>query len=242
MDLKAIHQHSSGLLQPVLDALFPVHCAGCQKVGHVLCPACIVKIQPPPLPICDVCGTPLSTYGSCKTCQFHRPNLNGLRAVSIYEEPLRGCIHALKYDGNTRLALPLGLLLARAFRHYVLKADMLIPVPLHSERQRHRGFNQASLLAEVCSAKIDIPMHEGILIRQRPTIDQIELHPRERYQNVAGAFTCSSSARNMLNGRKILLIDDVSTTGSTLDACATPLFDAGAQEVWGLVLARPLSW
>jgi ComF family protein len=155
---------------------------------------------------------------------------------------LRGCIHALKYDGNTRLAVPLGLLLAQTFHHFSMHADMLIPVPLHSQRQKHRGFNHASLLAEVCSAKIGVPMKENLLIRYRPTIAQVELHPRERYQNVAGAFICSSSVKNLLKGRKILLIDDVSTTGATLEACATPLFDAGAQGVWGLVLARPLSW
>jgi ComF family protein len=148
----------------------------------------------------------------------------------------------LKYDGNTRLAVPLGLLLARAFQHFSMHADMLIPVPLHSQRQKHRGFNHASLLAEVCSAKVGVPMKENVLIRHRPTVAQVELHPGERYQNVAGAFICSSSAKNILNGRKILLIDDVSTTGATLEACATPLFDAGAHEVWGLVLARPLAW
>ena len=239
---RTIKSSSQYLLQPILDTLFPVHCAGCQKIGHVLCPDCIAKIQPLPSPICDVCGITLSTYGSCKTCQYHRPDLGGMRAVSLYEEPLRACIHALKYDGNVRLSLPLGLLLAQAFHHYALQADMLIPVPLHSERQKHRGFNHAVLLAEVCAAKIDVPINENILIRHRPTIAQVELHPRERYQNVAGAFVCSASAKNVLNGRKILLIDDVSTTGATLGACATPLFEAGAKEVWGLVLARPLIW
>jgi ComF family protein len=242
MDLKAISQYSSILLRPVLDTLFPVHCAGCQQTGHVLCPACIAKIHPIPSPMCDFCGAPLSTYGSCKTCQYHRPNLSGMRAVSLYEEPIRGCIHGLKYDGNVRLASPLGLLLVQAFHRYSMHADILIPVPLHSERQKHRGFNHAALLAEVCAAKIRVPMNENILIRHRHTIAQVELHPKERYQNVAGAFVCSSSAKNILSGRKVLLIDDVSTTGATLEACATPLFEAGAKEVWGLVLARPLSW
>ena len=242
MDLKAISRHSSGLLRPVLDTLFPVHCAGCQQTGHVLCSACVAHIQPIPTPMCDFCGAPLSAYGSCKTCQYHRPELSGMRAVSLYEEPLRECIHGLKYDGNVRLALPLGLLLAQAFHRYSMHAEILIPVPLHCERQKHRGFNHAALLAEVCAAKISVPMNENIIIRHRPTIAQVELHPKERYQNVAGAFVCSSSAKNILSGRKVLLIDDVSTTGATLEACATPLFEAGAKEVWGLVLARPLSW
>jgi predicted amidophosphoribosyltransferase len=84
-------------------------------------------------------------------------------------------------------------------------------------------------------------MNDSILVRHRATVAQVDLHPRERYQNVAGAFACpSNTARSVLNGRRILIIDDVSTTGATLEACATPLFEAGAKEVWGLVLARPL--
>ncbi len=240
MNSKVVWQYSRGVFQQVLDLLFPVHCAGCQKIGQVLCPACIAQIQYLPSPICEFCGTPLSTYGVCKNCQYHRPKLSGQRAVSLYQEPLRGCIHSLKYDGNIRLAVPLGLLLAQAFRRYALQADMLIPVPLHSERQQHRGFNHASLLAEVCSAYVGVPMHDNILIRHRATVAQVDLHPRERYQNVAGAFVCSTSAKGVLNGRRILIIDDVSTTSATLEACATPLFEAGAKEIWGLVLARPL--
>ncbi len=241
MSKRTIRNYSQTLLQQFLDFLFPVHCAGCQKIGQVLCPACIAQIQPLPSPICDFCGIPLSTYGVCKNCQYRRPKLSGQRAVSLYQEPLRGCIHGLKYDGNTRLAVPLGLLLAQAYRHYGMQADILLPVPLHSERQRQRGFNHASLLAEVCSVNIRVPMNDNILVRHRATVAQVDLHPKERYQNVAGAFGCSSTTvRSVLNGRRILIIDDVSTTGATLEACATPLFEAGAKEVWGLVLARPL--
>ena len=240
MNKRIIRSSSQSLLQQVMDVLFPVHCAGCQRTGQVLCPACIAQIQPLPSPICDFCGTPLSTYGVCKNCQYHHPNLSGQRAVSLYHEPLRSCIHGLKYDGNIRLAVPLGLLLAQAYRRYGMQADMLIPVPLHSERQQQRGFNHASLLAEVCSANIGVPMNDNILVRHRATVAQVDLHPRERYQNVAGAFACPSSAKSMLDGRRILIIDDVSTTSATLEACATPLFGAGAKEVWGLVLARPL--
>ena len=240
MNVNVLLRHSRGMLQQILDTVFPVHCAGCQKIGQVLCPACIAQIQPLPSPICDFCGTPLSTYGVCKNCQYQRPKLSGQRAVGLYQEPLRSCIHQLKYDGNVRLAVPLGLMLAQAFRHYSMQADMLIPVPLHKDRYQQRGYNHALLLAEVCSAHIGVPMKDNILVRHRATAAQVDLHPRERYQNVAGAFACSPYAINVLHGRKILIIDDVSTTGATLEACATPLFKAGAEEVWGLVLARPL--
>ncbi|HEV2663206.1 MAG TPA: hypothetical protein VGU68_21530, partial [Ktedonobacteraceae bacterium] len=120
-----------------------------------------------------------------------------------------------------------------------MQADMLIPVPLHSERQRQRGFNHASLLAEVCSAYVGVPMNGSILIRHRATVAQVDLHPKERYRNVAGAFACASvTSSKVIDGRRIVIIDDVSTTSATLEACATPLFAAGAEEIWGLVLAR----
>jgi len=228
-------------MQQFLDLLFPVHCAGCQRIGHVLCPACIGRIQPIPSPFCQLCGTPLFLDGICKNCQYHTLKLNGQRAVSFYQEPLRGCIHALKYDGNTRLAEPLGLLLAQAYTRYGMQADMLIPVPLHSERQQQRGYNHAALLAKVCSAQLGVPMNDRVLVRHRATVAQVDLHPRERYQNVAGAFACATAtAGGGVCGRRIVVIDDVSTTSATLEACAVPLFAAGAREIWGLVLARPM--
>src|SRR5229473_5639371 len=224
-----------------LDILFPPRCVGCQKSGHILCPSCTMQIRPLSPPICQRCSSLLTTDGTCKQCQYHPLNLSGLRAVSIYQEPLRACIHALKYDGNTRLAEPLGLLLAEAYDRYRIEADMMIPVPLHSERQRKRGYNHASLLAEICSSKSGVPMYENILVRHRATLAQVDLIPGDRYQNVAGAFVCMPAfATGALDGRRIVMIDDVSTTGATLEACAEPLFAAGAGAVWGLVLARPV--
>jgi ComF family protein len=241
MNSRIIWKHSQSVMQQFLDMLFPACCAGCQRSGHVLCPACIAQIQPLPSPFCQLCGTPLSPEGTCKYCQYHPLKLNGQRAVSLYQEPLRGSIHGLKYDGNTRLAEPLGLLLAQAYTRYGMRADMLIAVPLHSERQQQRGYNHAALLADVCSARLGVPLNSGVLVRQRATVAQIDLHPRERYQNVAGAFACASApASGVIKGRSIVIVDDVSTTGATLEACAVPLFSAGGKEVWGLVLARPM--
>jgi ComF family protein len=241
MNSRVIWKHSQIVMHQFLDMLFPVCCASCQRSGHVLCPACLAQIQPLPSPFCQLCGTPLSPEGTCKNCQYHPLKLSGQRAVSLYQEPLRGCIHGLKYDGNTRLAEPLGLLLAQAYTRYGMRADMLIPVPLHSERQQQRGYNHAALLAEVCSAQLGVPLNNGALVRQRATVAQVDLHPRERYQNVAGAFACAFvPASGVIKGRSIVIIDDVSTTGATLEACAAPLFAAGVKEVWGLVLARPM--
>lgn len=229
------------VLTEFLDLLFPPRCVGCQKSGHVLCPSCTMQIRPFPSAVCQRCSSPLATDGICKQCQYYPLNLSGLRAVSIYEEPLRSCIHALKYDGNTRLAEPLGQLLAQACINYGMRADAIIPVPLHSERQQQRGYNHAYLLAQVCAARAGMPLRNDILVRHRATTAQVGLKSGERRQNVAGAFLCAPTfATGALQGRTILVVDDVYTTGATLEACAAPLFAAGAVAVWGLVLARPM--
>jgi ComF family protein len=225
----------------ILDVLFPPRCVGCQKSGHILCPSCTMQIRPLSPPVCQRCSSLMATDGTCKQCQYHPLNLSGLRAVSIYQEPLRSCIHALKYDGNTRLAEPLGQLLAQTYINHGMRAEAIIPVPLHSERQQQRGYNHAYLLAEVCATRVGIPLRNDIVVRHRSTTAQVGLNHDERRRNVAGAFLCTPTfATRALEGRTILVIDDVSTTGATLEACAAPLFAAGAASVWGLVLARPV--
>lgn len=118
-------------MQQLLDLLYPPRCAGCQRGGQVLCPSCLAQI-PPLTSICQRCSAPLSPGSICSSCQSAPLKLSGLRAVSAYQEPLRSYIHALKYDGNTRLAQPLGMLLAQAYHTLGIRADGIVPVPLHS--------------------------------------------------------------------------------------------------------------
>ena len=185
MNKKTPLQYSRDAFQQFLDILFPVHCAGCQRSGHILCPTCTSQIPPLPSSFCQQCSAPLPPHAMCRDCKYHPLKLNGLRAVSLYQEPLRSYIHALKYDGNTRLAEPLGHLLARAYTGYGIYADMLIPVPLHSSRQQQRGYNHAHLLARACAAQVGIPLRDDVLLRQRATLAQVGLKPAERQQNVA---------------------------------------------------------
>jgi len=225
----------------ILDILFPPCCAGCQKSGYILCSSCIMQISPLPAPVCRHCSTPLTTGGICKQCQYHPLKLSRVHVVGAYQEPLRSCIHALKYNSNTRVAEPLGQLLAENYINCDLHADVVIPVPLHSERQKQRGYNHAYLLAHHCAARIGVPLRNDVLVRHRATPAQVGLSPVERRENVAGAFLCTRAfATRAFHGRTILLIDDVYTTGATLEACAAPLFAAGAAAVRGLVLARPV--
>ena len=226
--------------QHLVDTIFPPHCAGCNRSGTILCTSCIAKFGPVPPSSCQSCGRAiLEPDIVCRMCHKGPARLHGLWAVSSFEEPLRSCIHALKYEGNVRLAEPLGLLLAQRFSRTMLGADAMVAVPLHSDRQKERGYNHAQLLAEVCAKRAGVPFHEHMLVRHRATLPQVGLSMKERYLNISGAFLCTPAyATGALVGRTIVIIDDVATTGATLEACAAPLFIAGAREVRGLVLAH----
>ncbi len=238
---KLLYQHAHTLFQRGLDLLFPPRCAGCRRGGHLLCPGCLRTMQPLASPLCLRCGLPLATIATnCASCQQNRFRLDGLRCVNLYQGALREAIYALKYTGQQRLAEPLGLLLAQAFSAYGLRADGIVPLPLHAQRQRQRGYNQAVLLARVCAAHLQLPCLEDLVVRQRDTRTQVGLNMWERQQNVSGAFALAPYVKlRSLARHRLLLIDDVCTTGASLEACAAPLYAAGVQEVWGLVLGRP---
>lgn len=228
-------------LQHLLDLIFPPCCGGCKKSGSILCPSCVSQFTPTPSLVCHRCNKPLSPDGNCQHCRNHKRGLTGLYGAYAYKDPLRTCIHSLKYQGNTRIASPLGLLLAKAYQISNIHADLILPVPLHPTRLKERGYNQALLLAQVCAQAVGVPLNASILQRKKPTQAQAHLRGHDRYSNVAEAFCCQLSiVTKILENRRIVIIDDVSTTGATLEACAAPLFAAGASEVWGLVLARPL--
>ena len=242
MDAQKILNHTQKKLQQLLDLIFPPQCGGCRRSGSVLCTSCTTQFIPIHPPYCPHCNSPYAPDRNCQRCSYHKPCLTGLRAPYAFKEPLRNCIHSLKFRGNTRLASPLGLLLAKAYRASNIQADIIIPVPLHSERQRERGYNQAHLLAKVCAQAVGVPLNTSILHRRRATQKQTQLAPHQRYSNVAEAFCCSSpiATKGLVERKVVVIIDDVSTTGATLEACAAPLFAAGASEVWGLVLAQRL--
>jgi ComF family protein len=229
--------------QRLLDLLFPPRCAGCGASGHLLCPACLAQIRRLQQPRCPSCALPFDGQICRSCCQPPHPQraLHALQAVAAYREPLRTCIHQFKYRGAIRLAEPLGLLLAETYRTCNLRSEILVAVPLHTDRERQRGYNHAALLARVCARTLGLPLCERSLERQRPTTAQAGLQPAERRQNVAGAFRCRPDPTDVsLRGRTVLLIDDVCTTGATLEACALALLAGGAATVGALVLAQPI--
>ena len=153
----------------------------------------------------------------------------------IFEGPLRQAIHHLKYSGRSSLAEPLGNFMSAYWRAGPLPADLIIPVPLHAARWRERGYNQSMLLARQLSRASGLPLVEEALTRIRATAPQITLNAAEREANVSGAFEARA---DLVHGRRVLLVDDVCTTGATLAAGSHALKQAGATTVWGLTLAR----
>jgi len=176
--------------------------------------------------------------GKCQYCLEHPSAIDGIKSPYLFEGPIREAVHRLKYRG-WRVAAPLlgGLIAGYLQRHEssMGRADKIVaPVPLHPRRLRSRGYNQSFLLAKEAGKRLNLPVREDLLKRVSDSSPQVEARTREqRRANVTGSFTCSAQA----SGLSILLVDDVATTGSTLLACAAALKDAGADSVWGLVLA-----
>jgi ComF family protein len=160
--------------------------------------------------------------------------------VAYLEGTLREAVYGLKYKYIQELAAPLGEMMIAYYNRAPLPADLLIPVPLHRRRRRERGYNQSALLAQQLGQATQISIRQDVLRRHRYTRSQTRLNAQERSQNVRGAFSCRDpqSAAQAFAGKRLLLIDDVATTGATLRACARVLKDQGALSVWALTLAR----
>lgn len=229
----------------VIDLLFPPHCVACRRLGAWLCPDCIDGIETIHPPICRRCGLPLNDSQPpgagtpvCRHCQETPPQLDGLWVYAYHSEPLREAIHQFKYQDLRSLAGPLGRLMGEGWTTLSpsnLEIDLIVPVPLHPTRQRHRGYNQAALLARELGAHLQRPVVEETLVRVKATAPQVELGAEERRANVHNAFRCKDSS---LAGKRVLLVDDVCTTGSTLDSACLALRGAGTLSVWAYTLAR----
>lgn len=220
----------------LLALLYPERCASCNQTGDVFCVECQRKVAFLSSPLCPLCGYPSPHSKLCHLCKQSTRAIDGIRSVAFFEPPLRQAIHALKYRGLRSVAVPMAGLMADYWRRNPIPTDVIVPVPLHRNRQRERGYNQAGLLAQALGAEIGLPVREDWLVRAKDTRTQTELDASERKENVAGAFRCRNS--DEVADCQVLLIDDVCTTGATLESCSLALCQAGAQSVWALTLGR----
>lgn len=231
----------------LIDMLYPPRCFAClRRTARVgLCRACTRQVAWVPSAICRICGTPFrgdsQREHTCGRCWISRPSYDTARACVVYGDldhgtsPLALALHRYKYDRDVTLAAPLAHILADRCplppRH-----EIVVPVPLHVARLRWRGFNQASLLAKLLARRRRLPLASSLLRRDRSTRPQVGLNEQDRRRNLSGAFSVTDAGT--VRDRRVLLIDDVLTTGATVEECARSLRRAGACQVDVLVLAR----
>lgn len=229
----------------VLDALLPPHCLSCETaVGHfgTLCSSCWRRLTFISAPQCEVCGVPfeydLGADALCGACTARRPAYDRARAVLVYDEASRGLVLGFKHGDHLHGARAYGAWLARAGAALLADADLLVPVPLHRWRLFSRRYNQAALLAHAAGRTSGVAVASDLLKRVRATPSQGGMSPAERRRNVRGAFKVAAGRAAEVAERRAVLVDDVFTTGATVEACARALTRAGARGVDVLTLAR----
>ncbi|HUL21956.1 MAG TPA: ComF family protein [Thermodesulfobacteriota bacterium] len=226
----------------------PSQCPCCGKFldegQQGFCTTCLSEIRWIEPPFCSVCGTPFISGEvedhPCGACVIHKKYFRMARALAAFEGSLQGAIHRWKYEGKTHLTPFFAEWMAEGLNRYwgPDALEVLIPVPLHRQRLRERGFNQALLLAEELSRRTGIPSLKTILKKKKPSLPQVNLSRVERERGLRGAFHVAE--RKELLGKSVLLIDDVYTTGATVNECSKALVKGGAERVDVLTLAHAL--
>jgi ComF family protein len=226
------------LRHEVTDFFFPRACIGCGKVGDFICTSCSMKMNRVLPPLCQRCGRPESSGAYCAECWRLKSNLDAVRSVFIFEGIVRQAIHEFKYHNVQAASGCIAGFMSRYFLENGLCGDVLVPVPLHDKRLRQRGYNQSQLLAEDLALQISVAVNPMLLKRVRNTGPQARsASVYERRANMEDAFICTSGEAS---GRDIVIIDDVCTSGATLESCAAALKKAGANRVLGFTLAREI--
>jgi len=238
-----VFKFKSVIFKSLLDFIFPPRCFGCDKDidSGMVCSKCFTQVTTAVLGVCPICGLPTSFNEECAhplLLSGLRPNiLSRIRALGKYIAPYKGLVHNFKYQNKKKLARVLGLGLANVISSdpILSRADYIVPIPLHSARLRERGFNQSLLLAREVAFSSGIALKD-CLHRRKSTRSQTELDYSQRMENISNAFQFKSKLDFILKDRRVILVDDVITTGATLTEAAKILIENGASEVYGAVV------
>jgi ComF family protein len=243
----ALRAQLTAAADAIVAVLLAPSCAGCglpldHPTQGAVCAGCWRSIPPIAPPVCDTCGDPLPAWreiswpsATCARCRRTRPLISRSRAAGAYDSTLGAVVRAFKYDGRRSIAVGLGAMMRDRGGAVLLGADAAVPVPLHPSRRRARGFNQADDLAR----HLGLPVVRA-LRRVRATATQADLPAARRHANVRSAFA-NRPAAAALRGTIVVLVDDVSTTGATLESCARVLQDAGVRDIRALTAARAVT-
>ena len=218
----------------VLDWIYPPVCVNCGKPGALICQDCLAEMPAVGKHYCSTCGKPLKPRHYCRHCGEAGFRFQSSRAPYLYDGAASAMIKALKYNGTLGLVPILAGLLIEFWPDLHWEVDMVVPVPLAKKRQAHRGFNQSEKIAKHFAKGVGLSCDTRVLIKQRETRTQVGLDAAERRRNLDGAFAAEPI---LVKEKRILLLDDVMTTGSTFAECSAVLLDAGAKSVHCLSVA-----
>ena len=218
-----------------LDWVFPPKCIGCGIEKEHFCKTCLEKINYLNKDVCQFCGSPIRFGTTCNECLREKPHYDQLRSVSTYTPPISNAIRLLKYQRDITLGLILSQLMAKKVVEMNWKVDMVLAVPMSPKHFQERGYNQAAVLAYPISLLLDLDFESGAIIKKRETKTQVGLSAKERKMNVENAFFADSK---IVSGKNVLVVDDVSTTGATINACSYALRQAGAALIYAITLGK----
>ncbi len=223
-------------LWTVLDWIFPPFCCNCRRIGFEICRDCWDGIERfVPSQVCHTCGKWIPRGDVCAECRSQPPSYDQIRSWAYYQGAAKQIVTSIKYDRRFGLIPYLAPALAECIRTWGISFDFITAVPLGKKRHRERGYNQADLIAQPVAKILDHPYHPQALARVHETRTQVGLDATERQANLSGAFQADEG---ICSGKSVLLIDDISTTGATLNACSEALKQAGAKTVHGFTVAR----
>lgn len=226
---------TQNLSRTALDWLFPPTCLGCGEEGVFVCSECFSKIKLVPRDVCNYCGAFTNKKGKCLNCEGKTLPYKGFRAFAYYDGVVKKAIHHLKYQNDLTIGRYLDGWLQLVYQRTGWEVDLIVPIPIGEQKRLERGYNQAERLVKPLAEMLDIPFTCDGLIRINEISSQVGLNHQQRQENVRQAFVAKAQE---IKCKRVLLVDDVFTSGATMEAAATELVAAGAMEVFCLTVAK----